>query len=140
MNTKIVRIEGRRIWDSRGRPTVEVDVALESGARGRGIAPAGASRGRHEALESRDGGERLGGFDVSAAVANVNGPIASALAGRDGADQAGSRRASHRARRHAAESRAWAATPSSPLRSRSCRPPQPRATCRSGGTSPETIR
>ena len=89
MNTKIVRLEGRRLWDSRGRPTVEVDVFLSGGARGRGIAPAGASRGRHEAIESRDGGARLGGFDVSTAVANVNGPIASALAGLDGADQAG---------------------------------------------------
>ncbi len=86
--TRIAGVAGRRVWDSRGRPTVEVEVALAGGARGRGIAPAGASRGRNEAIEARDGGERLGGLDVSGAVANVNGPIAAALAGRDGADQA----------------------------------------------------
>jgi enolase len=89
MNTTIARVAGRRIWDSRGRPTVEVDVTLEGGARGRGVAPAGASRGSHEAVEARDGGERLGGLDVSTAVANVNGEIAAALAGCEGADQAG---------------------------------------------------
>ncbi|MBK6980584.1 MAG: phosphopyruvate hydratase [Betaproteobacteria bacterium] len=87
MTTKIVRVTGRRIWDSRGRPTVEVDVEFEGGAKGRGIAPAGASRGSHEAIDLRDDGGRLGGFDVSAAVANVNGEIATALAEMDGADQ-----------------------------------------------------
>jgi enolase len=85
---QISRIEGRRIWDSRGRPTVEVEVALAGGARGRGIAPAGASRGRREAIDLRDGGTPFGGFGVERAVANVNGPIAQRLIGFDARDQA----------------------------------------------------
>jgi enolase len=85
--TAIAGVAGRRVWDSRGRPTVEVEVALAGGARGRAIAPAGASRGLHEAVDLRDGGARFGGLDVSSAVANVNGPIARALAGRDARDQ-----------------------------------------------------
>jgi enolase len=84
----IASVRGRRVWDSRGRPTVEAEVGLASGARGRAIAPAGASRGAHEAVDLRDGGARLGGMDVGAAVANVNGAIARALAGMDGRDQA----------------------------------------------------
>ena len=79
--TKIQRVSARRIWDSRGNPTVEVDVELENGASGRAAAPAGASRGSREAVDLRDGGARLGGMDVRQAVANVNGPIASALSG-----------------------------------------------------------
>jgi enolase len=86
--TAIVGVRGRRVWDSRGRPTVEAEVALAGGARGRAIAPAGASRGTHEAVDLRDGGSRLGGFDVARAVANVNGPIAQALAGMEARDQA----------------------------------------------------
>jgi len=86
--TVIADVKGRRVWDSRGRPTVEAEVALAGGARGRAIAPAGASRGAHEALDLRDGGARLGGFDVAHAVANVNGPIAQALAGMEAGDQA----------------------------------------------------
>ncbi len=86
--SEIAKIGGRRVWDSRGRPTVEVDVLLADGSRGRGIAPAGASRGTREAIDLRDGGPRLGGFDVQQAVANVNGEIALALKGRDAADQA----------------------------------------------------
>lgn len=85
----ITQVRGRRVWDSRGRPTVEVDVVLEGGASGRGIAPAGASRGTREAIDLRDGGARLGGFDVGAAVGHVNGEIARLLAGRDAQDQAG---------------------------------------------------
>jgi enolase len=85
----IAAAKARRVWDSRGRPTVEVEVALAGGARGRAIAPAGASRGRHEAVDLRDGGARLGGMDVERALANVNGPIARALAGMDAGDQAG---------------------------------------------------
>lgn len=88
MSTTISKIIGRRIWDSRGRPTVEVDVELAGGARGRGIAPAGASRGSNEAIDLRDGGAAFGGFDVQRAIANVNGPIARALVGRDAVDQA----------------------------------------------------
>lgn len=86
-NTTIRSIVGRRIWDSRGRPTVEAEVELEGGAIGRGIAPAGASRGRHEAIDLRDGGEQLGGFGVANAVANVNEPLAAALHGMNAADQ-----------------------------------------------------
>ncbi len=71
--TGITGVTGRRVWDSRGRPTVEVEVHLAGGARGRAIAPAGASRGTHEAVDLRDGGARLGGLDVAGAVANVNG-------------------------------------------------------------------
>lgn len=88
MNTELANIVGRRIWDSRGRPTVEVEITLADGARGRGMAPAGASRGRFEAIDLRDGGAALGGFDVSRAVANVTDTIAPALIGMDAADQA----------------------------------------------------
>lgn len=87
--TAISTIIGRRVWDSRGQPTVEVDVRLETGVLGRAIAPAGASRGAREAMDLRDGGPRLRGKDVARAVQNVNGPIADALRGRDVSDQAG---------------------------------------------------
>jgi len=83
----ITAVRGRRVWDSRGRPTVEAEIALAGGARGRAIAPAGASRGSHEAVDLRDGGARLGGMDVTGAVAAVNGPIARALAGMDARGQ-----------------------------------------------------
>jgi enolase len=75
------------VWDSRGRPTVEAEVVLAGGARGRAIAPAGASTGSHEALDRRDGGARFGGYDVRTAVAAVNDPIAAGLAGLDATDQ-----------------------------------------------------
>lgn len=84
----IVEVKGRRVWDSRGRPTLEAELGLESGARGRAIAPAGASTGSAEALDLRDGGARFGGYDVRRAVANVNGEIAAALRGQEGSDQA----------------------------------------------------
>lgn len=87
MTHSIARIIGRRVWDSRGRPTVEADVELSGGIVGRAIAPAGASTGSGEAIELRDGGDRLGGYDVTRAVANVNGEIAKALAGLDVRDQ-----------------------------------------------------
>ena len=87
--TPISRVHARRVWDSRGRPTVEAEVTLADGSVGRGIAPAGASRGSREAMDLRDGGSRLGGLDVQRAVANVNGPIARALTGHDVHDQAG---------------------------------------------------
>ena len=83
----ISRVHGRRVWDSRGRPTVEAEVTLAGGATGRAIAPAGASRGAREAIDLRDGGARFGGFGVDQAVANVNGPIAKALAGLDACNQ-----------------------------------------------------
>ena len=89
MRTKIVQLYGRRVWDSRGRPTVEAEVHLACGAVGRAIAPAGASTGAGEALDLRDGGESFGGRDVSKAVANIRLPIAAVLKGLDAADQAG---------------------------------------------------
>ena len=70
-------------------PTVEAEVTLASGARGRAIAPAGASTGSGEAIDLRDGGDAFGGFDVRKAVASVNGEIAAALVGLDSNDQAG---------------------------------------------------
>ena len=76
----IARTIARRVWDSRGRPTLEVEVALDDGAIGRGIAPAGASRGAREAIDARDGGERLGGFDVRGAVETVVTRVAPRLA------------------------------------------------------------
>ncbi len=87
MSTTITGVKGRRVWDSRGRPTVEVDVVLANGARGRGMAPAGASRGSNEAIDLRDGGIALGGYGVGGAVANINGEIAGILVGRDADDQ-----------------------------------------------------
>jgi len=86
--TAIASIHGRRVWDSRGRPTVEAEIVLEGGAHGRAIAPAGASTGSGEALDLRDGGAAFGGLDVRKAVANVSGQIAAALRGADAADQA----------------------------------------------------
>ncbi|MBN8974879.1 MAG: phosphopyruvate hydratase [Rhizobiales bacterium] len=87
-DTRIADIKGRRVWDSRGRPTVEVDVTLKSGAFGRAIAPAGASMGSGEAVDLRDGGAKLGGYDVGRAVNAVNSEVAVALGGMDAADQA----------------------------------------------------
>jgi enolase len=86
-DTAITRVLGRRVWDSRGRPTVEAEVHLACGAMGRAIAPAGASTGSGEAVDRRDGGAAFGGLDVRAAVASVNTEIATCLHGRDGADQ-----------------------------------------------------
>jgi enolase len=85
--SEIERILARQILDSRGNPTVEVDVVLRSGARGRAAVPSGASTGEFEATELRDGGERWQGKGVTRAVANVNGEIAAALAGMDAAGQ-----------------------------------------------------
>src|SRR6185437_16982627 len=84
----IAHVRGRRVWDSRGRPTVEVEVTLHSGVSGRAIAPAGASTGSGEALDLRDGGVAFGGLDVSNALSMVNGEMASALDGTDARDQA----------------------------------------------------
>ncbi|MBV9910348.1 MAG: phosphopyruvate hydratase [Hyphomicrobiales bacterium] len=77
----------RRIWDSRGRPTVEAEITLSDGAMGRGIAPAGASRGSREAIDKRDGGKRFGGFDVQDALQGIRTEIAPALKGLDPFDQ-----------------------------------------------------
>jgi len=83
----IVEIVGREVLDSRGNPTVEVDVELLSGAQGRAIVPSGASTGAHEAHELRDGGERYGGKGVRTAVQHVNTDIADAIVGLDASDQ-----------------------------------------------------
>jgi enolase len=85
--SEIVSVLGRQILDSRGNPTVEVEVTLDSGATGRAAVPSGASTGEHEAVELRDGGERFGGKAVKRAVAFVNGEIADALDGFDALDQ-----------------------------------------------------
>lgn len=88
MTTAIIAVHPRRVWDSRGRPTVEVEVRLDGGARGRAIAPAGASVGSGEAVDLRDGGKRFGGYDVTKAVAAVRDEIAPALIGQDASQQA----------------------------------------------------
>ena len=91
--SEIERVHGRQILDSRGNPTIEVDVLLKSGAAGRAAVPSGASTGEFEAVELRDGGEAWTGKGVSTAVANVNGELAAAVNGIDPADQAGLDRA-----------------------------------------------
>src|SRR5919201_609645 len=83
----IAAVKARRVWDSRGRPTVEVDVHLVDGSFGRAIAPAGASRGSHEAVDLRDGESAFGGLGVSRALHAVNAVIAPALRGRHADDQ-----------------------------------------------------
>ena len=88
MKSAIIHIHAREILDSRGNPTVEVDVRLQGGAFGRAAVPSGASTGTHEALELRDGDKkRFGGKGVLQAVENVNGPLAKHLAGMDALDQ-----------------------------------------------------
>lgn len=89
MTTRIVTVVGREVLDSRGNPTVEVDVGLSGGARGRFMVPSGASTGVHEALELRDGGERYLGKGVQQAVAHVDDRIGPALLGFDALDQRG---------------------------------------------------
>ena len=84
---KIKDIKGREILDSRGNPTVEVDVILEDGTLGRAIVPSGASTGEREALELRDGGDRYLGKGVLKAVSNVNGPLRDLVVGMDAEDQ-----------------------------------------------------
>ena len=85
--SKISHVAAREVLDSRGNPTVEVDVTLASGATGRAIVPSGASTGAHEATELRDGGTRFKGKGVLNAVANVNGEISAALVGSDASNQ-----------------------------------------------------
>ena len=91
--SEIEKVHGRQILDSRGNPTVEVDVLLKSGAAGRAAVPSGASTGEFEAVELRDGGEAWAGKGVATAVANVNGELAEAVKGIDPADQPGLDRA-----------------------------------------------
>jgi enolase len=91
--SKIEKVHSRQVLDSRGNPTVEVEIALRSGAAGRAAVPSGASTGEFEATELRDGGEAYGGKGVTKAVGNVNGEIAEAVHGRDATDQEGLDRA-----------------------------------------------
>ncbi|HTZ06325.1 MAG TPA: phosphopyruvate hydratase [Gaiellaceae bacterium] len=86
--SRIADVRARQILDSRGNPTVEVDVRLKSGAFGRAAVPSGASTGAHEAVELRDGGDAYGGKGVTEAVGNVNGEIFKAVRGMKGDDQA----------------------------------------------------
>ena len=85
--TDIRSVHGRRVWDSRGRPTVEAEVVLANGSSGRAIAPAGASRGSNEAIDLRDGGAAFGGFGVAKALAAIADEIAPGLNGQDGMNQ-----------------------------------------------------
>jgi enolase len=87
--SEIDQLIGREVLDSRGNPTVEVEVLLASGAVGRAAVPSGASTGTHEAVELRDGGERYGGKGVQRAIGHVNGEIASTVAGLEALDQRG---------------------------------------------------
>jgi enolase len=87
VSSRIAAVRARQVFDSRGNPTVEADVRLESGAIGRAAVPSGASTGRFEAVELRDGGRAFGGKGVTKAVANLNGEIAAALTGADAGDQ-----------------------------------------------------
>src|SRR4051812_12889785 len=91
--SEIETLHARQILDSRGNPTVEVELMLRSGAHGRAAVPSGASTGEFEATELRDGGTEWGGKGVTQAVANVNGEIARAVAGFDVLDQSGLDRA-----------------------------------------------
>ena len=99
--TAILDITGREILDSRGNPTVEVDVRLEDGSFGRAAVPSGASTGAHEAVELRDGGKRYGGKGVEKAVAAVNGEIFDALCGHGRRGPGQDRPRHDRAGRHA---------------------------------------
>jgi enolase len=84
---KINRVIGRRVWDSRGRPTVEAEIVLDNGMTGRAIAPSGASTGTHEAIDLRDGGKPFRGLGVDRALANINTEISNALRGMSIVDQ-----------------------------------------------------
>src|SRR5439155_16717808 len=85
--SRIADVRARQIFDSRGNPTVEVDVLLESGAVGRAAVPSGASTGVHEAVELRDGGDAYGGKGVTKAVANANGELRGAVLGLESTEQ-----------------------------------------------------
>ena len=113
-DTAIAAIAARQVWDSRGRPTVEAEVTLAGGARGRAIAPSGASTGRREALDLRDGGPRLGGFGVNQRHRRRSRPhraSASPAATTPPTSARHRRGASIDARRHAAKNARSAAMP-----------------------------
>src|SRR3954451_13524120 len=86
--SEITQVQARQVIDSRGNPTVEVDLRLASRASGRAIVPSGASTGEFEAVELRDGGEAFGGKGVTQAVANARGELADAVMGLDADEQA----------------------------------------------------
>ena len=130
----IASSHARQILDSRGNPTVEVDVRLESGAFGRAAVPSGASTGQLEAVELRDGGADYGGKAVTKAIANVDGELAEAVRGIDASDQKAIDDAMIEAdgtpNRHT-----WARTRSSASRSRSRGRRRRRRGCRSTAMS-----
>src|SRR5204863_9802989 len=130
----IVEVVAREVLDSRGNPTVEVEVELISGARGRAAVPSGASTGAHEALELRDGGERYGGKGVLRAVEHVNGEIADTVLGLDGLDSASSTTRSSPSTAPT-PSPAWAPTRCSACRWRLRRRAPTRPSCRCTATS-----
>ncbi len=86
-DTEICDLRTRRIWDSRGHPTIEVEIFLKGGGIGRGIAPSGASRGTYEAMDLRDGGSQFGGYDVTKAIQGIQLEIKEILKGQDASNQ-----------------------------------------------------
>ena len=128
-------VVGREILDSRGNPTVEVEVELISGARGRTAVPSGASTGAHEAVELRDGGDRYGGKGVLKAVDHVNGEIRDAVVRARRARPAGLDATLRRSSTAPTARRGSAPTPSSACRSPRPRPPPTSSTCRCTATS-----
>ena len=132
--SSIEKVHGRQILDSRGNPTVEVDVLLKSGAAGRAAVPSGASTGEFEAVELSDGGDRWAGKGVSKALANVNGELAEAVHGMDPADQEALDRAMIELDGTPNKGR-LGANAILGFRWRRRRPPRPRTGCRSGATS-----
>ena len=137
--SQIETVHARQILDSRGNPTVEVDVVLRSGAAGRAAVPSGASTGEFEATELRDGGSEWLGKGVSKAVGNVNGEIAEAVAGVDALDQQGLDRALSTSTARRTRS-GWGRTRSSACRWRARGRPRWRRGCRCGATSAATRR
>ena len=139
--SQIERVHARQILDSRGNPTVEVEIGLRSGAHGHAAVPSGASTGEFEATELRDGGEAWGGKGVSARRGERQRRDRRRRSrGLDAADQQGARRRADRARRHARTSRAWAPTRSSACRWRPRTRRRPRRGWRCGAISAATPR
>ena len=133
--SQIETVHARQILDSRGNPTVEVEVTLRSGAHGRAAVPSGASTGEFEATELRDGGDAYGGKGVTQAVGNVNGEIAEAVDGLDALDQQGLDAQADRARRHRQQVAPGRERDPRRVARRRARRPPPRRTCRCGATS-----
>lgn len=132
--SSIIHVTGRQIYDSRGNPTVEVDVVLDDGSFGRAAVPSGASTGAHEAVELRDGGKKYNGKGVLQAVENVNTVIFDEIQGMDALDQLALDQAMIELdgtpnKSRSAPTRSWASRSPSP------RPLPNRANCRSTATS-----